>query len=111
MAGRSALGSCCDSGFTTKVPYSSTISCMLLQMNSLKESSCCRTRPFSSKKAEMTAQASSCNARADEGDRSLAVVSSFMATAWEEIGCHGTSRPAACLAICLLLQSRKMVDS
>ena len=35
-------------------------SCMLELMNSLKESSCCRTRPFSSKKAWMTAQASSC---------------------------------------------------
>ena len=29
-------------------------------MNSLNESNCCRTKPFSSKKAEMTVQASSC---------------------------------------------------
>lgn len=29
-------------------------------MNSLNESNCCRTRPFSSKKDEMTVQASSC---------------------------------------------------
>jgi len=30
-------------------------------MNSLNESNCCRTKPFSSKKAEMTVQASSCH--------------------------------------------------
>ena len=36
--------------------------CMLLLMNSLKESSCWRTRPLASKYAEMTVQASSCTA-------------------------------------------------
>ena len=46
-------------------------SCMLELMNSLKESSCCRTRPFSSKKALMTAHASSCQEATGAGGESL----------------------------------------
>ena len=50
---------------------SARTSCMLELMNSLKESSCCRTRPFSSKKALMTAHASSCQEATGAGGESL----------------------------------------
>ena len=40
--------------------FSSMISWIEFETNSLNESSCCRTRPFSLKKEEITVQASSC---------------------------------------------------
>ena len=52
-------GSYCACGTTMCSLFSSTISCMLVLMNSLNESSCCRTNPLSAKNADMTAQASS----------------------------------------------------
>ena len=41
--------------------FSSMTSCIVLETNSLKESSCWRTSPFSVKNDVMTAHASSCN--------------------------------------------------
>jgi len=43
--------------------HAPTISCIVCWMNSLKESSCWRTKPFSSKKELMTTHASSCALR------------------------------------------------
>lgn len=57
----SAFVVCCTCASSSKSLLSVIISCMVTPENSLNESSCWRTRPFSAKYALMTSQHDSCH--------------------------------------------------
>lgn len=63
-------------GKETLSAHAPTISCMVCWMNSLKESSCWRASPFSSKKLLMTVHASSCPI-SSSSSKSSPIVTSF----------------------------------